>query len=68
MLQISVVLPDTIFVPNYIENIFSENGQYYLIKNVTLSSLIDPGFITSFVKNGTFLSLTLKILYFIQTN
>jgi len=52
MLQISIVLPDTIFIPDHIQNLFSENGQYYLVENVTLCSLIDPGFITSFVKNG----------------
>lgn len=58
--SISVVLPDTIFIPNYIENIFTENGQYYLIKNVTLCSLIDPGFITSFVKNGNVYAISLN--------
>ncbi|CAH1716559.1 unnamed protein product [Aphis gossypii] len=58
--SISVVLPDTIFIPSYIENIFTENGQYYLIKNVTLCSLIDPGFITSFVKNGNVYAISLN--------
>lgn len=62
MFQISVVLPDTVFIPGYIENIFSENGHYYLVKNVTLLSLIDPGFITSFAKNGINIVLRIQFL------
>lgn len=58
-IQITVVLPDTLFIPDYIGNMFSENGQYYMVENVTLGSLIDPGFVTSFVKNGTYYYLLL---------
>lgn len=47
-------MPDTIFIPSHVENMFSENGHYYLIKDATLCSLIDEGFITSFVKNGKY--------------
>ncbi|VVC28368.1 Ribonuclease P, Rpp40 [Cinara cedri] len=58
--SISIVLPDTLFIPDHINNIFSENDHYYLIKNVTLCSLIDPGFITSFVKNGKVYAISLN--------
>lgn len=56
-------MPDTLFIPDYIRNMFTENSQYYVVKNVTLSSLIDPGFVTSFVQNGNCVSHYLLLLY-----
>lgn len=48
----SVVLPDTTNIPEEIDNLFTRYGFYFLINNVTLSSLIDPEFISLFVKTG----------------
>jgi len=64
--SITVVLPDTLFVPDYIGNVFSENDQYYMVKSVTLSSLIDPGFVTSFVKNGKVYAVSLNTHFEIE--
>ncbi|XP_050527195.1 ribonuclease P protein subunit p40-like isoform X1 [Daktulosphaira vitifoliae] len=58
--SITVVLPDISFLPDDVENIFSENSQYYHVQNVTLGTIIDSVFIQSFVKNGNIQAVSLN--------
>lgn len=54
-LQVSVVLPDTINVPEVITDALNEDCDYYRVEDIHVSELVNKEFIEAFVKKGTVL-------------
>lgn len=52
MCQVSVVLPDTVTVPQSLHNCLSEDTDYYRINKLRVSDLLHVEFIEAFVKKG----------------
>ncbi|XP_072753537.1 ribonuclease P protein subunit p40 [Anoplolepis gracilipes] len=50
--SISVVLPDTVTVPDTLRNCLSEDTDYYRIKELRVCDLLNAEFIEAFVKKG----------------
>lgn len=59
----SVVIPDTVGVPEDIRDALSNDCEYYRIEQLPLSEIIEKKFIDSFIKKGhlTLLSVDTKI-------
>ncbi|KYN20080.1 hypothetical protein ALC57_07586 [Trachymyrmex cornetzi] len=52
MRQISVVLPNTVTVPQNLHNCLSKDTNYYRINKLHVSDLLNIEFIEAFVKKG----------------
>ncbi|XP_020300554.1 ribonuclease P protein subunit p40-like isoform X2 [Pseudomyrmex gracilis] len=57
--SISVVLPDTVIVPDSLRNCLSEDTEYYRINALRVCDLLKREFIEAFVKNGEVSILTI---------
>ncbi|KAK5646843.1 hypothetical protein RI129_005307 [Pyrocoelia pectoralis] len=57
---VSVVLPDTLRVPQNICETLKNDCEYYKISNVGLDELVNINFINAFVRKGIFISLSIN--------
>ncbi|XP_006624047.1 ribonuclease P protein subunit p40-like [Apis dorsata] len=58
--SISLILPDTIRIPNELRTCIFEDSDYYRINNLNISELINKEFIEAFVKKGELTLLTIE--------
>ncbi|XP_061935998.1 ribonuclease P protein subunit p40 isoform X2 [Apis cerana] len=58
--SISLILPDTIRIPNELRTCIFEDSDYYRINNLNVSELINKEFIEAFVKKGELTLLTIE--------
>ncbi|KYN07984.1 Ribonuclease P protein subunit p40 [Cyphomyrmex costatus] len=58
--SISMVLPDTVTVPQNLHNCLSEDTDYYRVNKLCVSDLLNTEFIEAFVKKGEINLLTLE--------
>ncbi|XP_071633373.1 ribonuclease P protein subunit p40 [Temnothorax longispinosus] len=58
--SISVVLPDTVTIPQSLHNCLSEDTDYYRINKLRVSDLLNIEFIEAFVKKGEINLLTIE--------
>ncbi|XP_025993576.1 ribonuclease P protein subunit p40 [Solenopsis invicta] len=58
--SISMVLPDTVTVPQSLHDCLSEDTDYYRINNLCVSDLLNIEFIEAFVKKGEINILTIE--------
>jgi hypothetical protein len=52
-LQVSVVLPDTINVPEAVTDALNQDCDYYRVEDIHVSELVNKEFVEAFVKKGT---------------
>ena len=52
MFQASIILPDTLTVPDSLKDSLINDCEYYCIKRVPIHELIKKPFIEAFVKKG----------------
>jgi hypothetical protein len=50
--QVSVVLPDTINVPEVLTDALNEDCEYYRVEDIHVSELVSKEFVEAFVKKG----------------
>uniref|UniRef100_A0A1Y1NJ17 Uncharacterized protein n=1 Tax=Photinus pyralis TaxID=7054 RepID=A0A1Y1NJ17_PHOPY len=57
---VSVVLPDTLRVPQNLFDLLKADCEYYKVSNIGLEELVNINFINSFVGKGTLVSLSIN--------
>ncbi|CAL7943331.1 unnamed protein product [Xylocopa violacea] len=57
--SVSVILPDTVRIPDELQTCISEDSDYYRVNGLNVSELINKEFIEAFVKKGELTLLTI---------